>query len=60
MNFGMIMWNQNMEKKQNYVTWIYFFVYIKADDIYKNIITEDIETRFDASNYEFERPLAKD
>ena len=59
MNFGMIMWNRNMEKKQNYVIWIYFFVYIKADDICKKT-AEDIETRFDTSNYEFERPLAKD
>ena len=23
MSFSMIMWNQNMEKKQNYVTWIH-------------------------------------
>ena len=27
-----------------------FIVYIKADDIYKNI-TEDVETRFITSNY---------
>ena len=30
-----------------------FIVYIKTDDIYKDIL-EDVETRFDASNYEFE------
>ena len=35
-----------------------FTVYIKAGYIYKDI-TEDIETRFDASNYELDRPLAK-
>ena len=33
-----------------------FFVYIKAADIYKDIV-EDVETRFDASNYELDRPL---
>ena len=22
MNFGMVMWNENREKNQNYVTWI--------------------------------------
>ena len=27
-----------------------FFVYIKIDDIYKNI-AEDVGTRFEASNY---------
>ena len=32
-----------------------FIVYIKIDDIYKNI-AGDIETRFDISNYESERP----
>ena len=30
-----------------------FVVYIKADDIYKDI-AEDVETRFDSSNYESE------
>ena len=35
-----------------------FIVYIKIDDIYKNI-AEDIETRFDTSNYELDRPLLK-
>ena len=33
-------------------------VYIKTDDIYKGI-AEDVETRFDTSNYELERPLPK-
>ena len=33
-------------------------VYIKTDDIYKDI-AEDVETRFDISNYEFDRPLPK-
>ena len=33
-----------------------FIVYIKADNIYKNI-TEDIETRFDTSDYELDHYL---
>ena len=32
--------------------------YIKTDDIYKKI-PEDVETRFDTSNYELHRPLPK-
>ena len=35
-----------------------FIIHIKTDDIYKNI-AEDVETRFDTSNYEFDRPLPK-
>ena len=35
-----------------------FFVYIKTDDIYKNI-AKDGENRFDTSNYELDRPLPK-
>ena len=31
-------------------------VYIKTNDIYKDI-AEDVETRFDTSNYELDRPL---
>ena len=33
-----------------------FIVYIKTDDIYKDI-GEDVETRFDTSNYELDRLL---
>ena len=33
-----------------------FIAYIKTDAIYK-YITEDVETRFDASNYELDRPF---
>ena len=36
----------------------YFIVYTKTDDIYKDI-AEDVETRFDTSNYKLERRLAK-
>ena len=35
-----------------------FIVYIKTDDIYKDI-GEDVETRFDTSNDELDRPLPK-
>ena len=35
-----------------------FIVYIETDDIYKDF-AEDVETRFDASNYELDRPLPK-
>ena len=35
-----------------------FIGYINADDIYKDI-AEDVETRFDTSNYELNRPLQK-
>ena len=35
-----------------------FIVYIKTNDIYK-YIAEDVETRFDTSNYELDRPLPK-
>ena len=36
-----------------------FIVCIKTDDIYKDI-AEDVETRFDTSNYELDRPLPKE
>ena len=50
-----------MMKKQICVIWI---VYIKTDDIYEDI-AENVETRFDTSNYELEcnfidRPLPKE
>ena len=35
-----------------------FSVHVKMNDIYKNI-AEDIETRFDNSHYELDRPLPK-
>ena len=35
-----------------------FIVYIKRDDIYKDI-AEDVKTRFDSSNYELDRLLPK-
>ena len=36
-----------------------FIVYIKIDEIYKDI-AEDVETRFDTLNYELDRPLLKE
>ena len=36
-----------------------FIVYIKTDVIYKDI-AENVETRFDASNYKLDRPLPKE
>ena len=49
-----------MMQKTNlcYVDTYSFIVYINTDDIYKDI-TQDVETKFDASNYELDRPLRK-
>ena len=33
-----------------------FIVHVKTDGIYKDIV-EDVETRFDTSNYVLDRPL---
>ena len=35
-----------------------FVVYLKIDDIYKDI-AEDVDTRFDAWNYKLDRPFPK-
>ena len=35
-----------------------FIIYIKTDHIYSNI-GEDVENKFDTSNYELDRPLPK-
>ena len=35
-----------------------FIINLKTEDIYKDI-PEDVETRFDTSNYEIDRPLLK-
>ena len=34
-----------------------FIIHVKTDNIYKDI-AEDVETRFDTSNYELDRPLS--
>ena len=36
-----------------------FTVQVKTNDIYKNI-AEDVETTFDASNFELDRPLPRE
>ena len=51
---------QNMVKMWNCVIWIQIvhIVHIKTDDIYKDI-AEDVETRFDTSNYEWNKSYQK-
>ena len=46
-----------MMKNQDWVIF-YKFVYIKTDDIWKDI-AENVENRFDTSNYKLDRPLLK-
>ena len=47
-----------MDYKLYYMDFFSFTVYIKIDNIYKGI-TEDVDTRFDTSNYELDKPLPK-
>ena len=35
-----------------------FIIYVKTEGIYKDI-AEDVETRFDTSNFELNKPLPK-
>ena len=50
MSFGMILWNQNMEKKHLcYLETDSCIVYMKTEDSYADV-EKDAETRFDASN----------
>ena len=61
MSFGMFMLKESMVKIQNCEIWIQtygFIVYIKIDN-YKGI-AKDVETRFDTSNYELDKPLSKE
>ena len=44
--------------KVRYIDTDSFIVQVKADDIYKDI-AEDVETRFDISNFEIDRSLPK-
>ena len=46
------------KRKLYYIAIGSFIVYIKTNDIYKNI-AEDVETRFGTSNHELDRPLKK-
>ena len=55
MSFGMITWDQNMEKKQIcYMDAVSFIVYIKTEDN-----ASDLEIRFDISNYKLRRTLPR-
>ena len=47
-----------MMKNQDWVIF-YKFVYIKTDDIWKDI-AENVENRFDTLNYKLDRPLLKE
>ena len=44
--------------KNHIIVIFYKFVYIKTDDIWKDI-AENVENRFDTSNYKLDRPLLK-
>ena len=51
--------NQNTSKIQIYVTWIQLvllFMHIKSEEFFEDI-ADDVEKRFDTSNYEVNRPL---
>ena len=44
---------------QDFVIWIYgLIVHVRTDDIYKNC-AEDVEKRFETSNFEIAKPLPK-
>ena len=45
--------------KWSYMDTDSFILYIKTDGLYKDIV-EDVETRFDTTNYELDRPLPKE
>ena len=45
--------------KSKYGKKVRYIKYIKTDDINKNI-AEDVEARFDTSNYELDRKLPKE
>ena len=57
MSFGMIMLNQITNTMQKYATWIQiaFIIHIKTEDVYEDI-ADDVEKRFQTSNYEINRP----
>ena len=41
----------------SFIVWDSFIVYVKTEDIYKDI-AEDVEARFDTSNFELCRPFS--
>ena len=54
----MAMRNENMDKRQNYVTWVEIALQF-TKKLCKVDIAKDVETRFDTSNYELERLLPR-
>ena len=48
-----------VKSKYGETTKLGFIVYIKTNDIYKDI-AEDVESRFHTSNFELNRPLPKE
>ena len=55
----MIIPNQSIKTIKNYATWVTdsFIIQIKIKDIYKDIIN-DVDERFDTSNYEANKSLS--
>ena len=57
MSFDMIILNQSIRTMQNYATWIEIaLLFILKLYVYEDI-ADDVEKRFDESNYEVNRPL---
>ena len=60
MNFGVIILNQSISKIQNYSTWIkiaLLFI-LKLKMFMRTLQADDVEKRFDTSNYEVNSPLS--
>ena len=57
MSFGMIVLNKK-KAKLCYIDTDSFIVHIRTDDNYEDI-AEDLETRFDTSNYELDHCLTE-
>ena len=51
--------NQSIKTMQDYVTWILtvLLFILKSEDFFEDI-ADDVEKRFDTSNYEINRPLS--
>ena len=60
LSFSLVMCNRNTKKKLNYffMDTDSFIVYIKTKGIY-TASANNIEAKFDTSNYEFDRPFSK-
>ena len=60
---GTLVWYPKPKYSENarlcYMDMDSFIVYVKTDDMYKDN-AEDVETRFDTSNYELDKPLLKE